>query len=93
MQKDLVDLSKHYIHETERNVLRLEKKKQLHSRSKIVSLQSQRFRGIQMYKINFVLCDLCTRCGPVCLHYTQRVTITSKAVLELKNMDTKGLFW
>ena len=34
--------------------------------SKIVSLRSQRFCGIQMYKINLSR-DLCTRCGPVCL--------------------------
>ena len=41
--------------------------KPLHSSSKIVNLRSLRFRGIQMYKINFVSRDLCTRCGPVCL--------------------------
>ena len=80
---------KHYIHEIDALVsldraecFALEKKKnktkqntqkQLHSSSKIVSLRSQRFRGIQMYKINFVSRDLCTRCGPVCLW---KVTLT-----------------
>ena len=80
VQKDLVDLSKHYIHEIDALVsldraecFALEKKKkkntqkQLHSSSKIASLRSQRFRGIQIYKITFVSRDLCTRCGPVCL--------------------------
>ena len=77
VQKDLVDLSKHYIHEIDALVSRdraecfaLEKnkntQKQFHSSSKIVSLRRQRFRGIQMYT-NFVSRDLCTRCGPVCL--------------------------
>ena len=65
VQKYLVDLSKYYIHEIDvlvsldrAELFALEKKnmqKQLHSSSKIVSLQSQHFRGIQMYKIN---CDL-----------------------------------
>ena len=76
VQKDLVDLSKHYIHEMDALVsldraecFALEKytQKQLHSSSKIVSLRGQCFRGIQMYKINFVSPDLCTRCGPVYL--------------------------
>ena len=63
VQKNLMDLSKNYnlIHAredqpllTERNVFHLNKtrKKKLHSSSKIVSLRSQRFRGIQMYKVN-----------------------------------------
>ena len=78
VQKDLVDLSKHYIHEIDALVpldraecFALEKKntqKQLHSSSKIVSLQSQCFRGIQMYKRDFVSRNLHTRCGPVCFH-------------------------
>ena len=74
LQKYLVDLPKHYIHEIDALVsldrakcFALEKnkntQKQLHSSSKIVSLRSQCFRGIQMYKINFVY----ARCGPVCL--------------------------
>ena len=61
MQKDVVDLLKHYIHEIDALVsldreecFALEKKKHLHSSSKIVSLRSLRFCGIQMYKINFV---------------------------------------
>ena len=69
VQKDLVDLSKHYIHEIDALVSQgrvecfaLEKitQKQLHSSSKIISLRSQRFHGIQMYKTNFVSPDLCT---------------------------------
>ena len=73
MQKDLVNLSKHYIHEIDVQVTldRVEcfaliqnGQKQLHSSSKIVSLRSQHFRGIQMYKIHFVSRDLCTRCRP-----------------------------
>ena len=78
VQKHLVDLSKHYIHEIYALVsldragcFAIEKQnaqKQLHSSSKIVSLRSQRFLGIQMYKINFVSRDLCTRYGPVCLY-------------------------
>ena len=63
MQKDVVDLSKHYMHEIDALVsldraecFALEKKKtkKLHSSSKIVSLRSLRFCGIQIYKINFV---------------------------------------
>ena len=55
-----MDLSKHYIHE----IVSLDRaacfalenntQKQLHSSSKLVSPRSLRFRGIQMYKINFV---------------------------------------
>ena len=77
MQKDLVDPSKHFIHEIDALVsldraecFALGKKntqKKLHSSLKIVSLRSQRFCEIQMYKINFVSRDLSTRCGPVCL--------------------------
>ena len=64
--KDLVDLSKHFIHVIDALVsldraeyFALEKikkstQKQLHSSSKVVSLRSQLCRGIQMYKINFV---------------------------------------
>ena len=66
VQKDLVDLSKHYIQEIDALVsidrvecFALEKQtnkhvKRLHSSLKIISLQSQHFRGIQMYKINCV---------------------------------------
>ena len=94
-----MDPSKHYIHEIDALVsldraecFALENtQKQLYSRSKIVSLRSQRFRGIQLYKINFVSRDLCTRCGPVCFmdnhssmpddvvhreHYPQKVLST-----------------
>ena len=58
VQKDLVDLSKHYIHEIDVLVslhraecFAVEKKniqKQLHSSSKIVSLRSRHFCGIQI---------------------------------------------
>ena len=70
VQKDLVDLSKHYIHEIDALVsldraecfaLGKYTQKQLHSSSKIVSLRSHRFRGIQMYKINFVCCVIYAR--------------------------------
>ena len=64
VQKDLVDLSKHYIHEIDAVVsldraecFALKKKntqKQLHSSSKIVSLRSQHFHGIQIYKKKIV---------------------------------------
>ena len=64
VQKNLEDLSKHYIYEIDALVsldrvegFELEKKnmqKQLHSSSKIGSLQSQCFHGIQIYKINYV---------------------------------------
>ena len=61
VQKDLVDLSKHYIHEIDVLVyldraecFALTKKKnmqeQLHSSSKIVSLRRQRFRGFKCTK-------------------------------------------
>ena len=69
MQKDLVDLSKNFIHEIDALVsldraecFAPEKhtQKQLHSSSNIVSLRNLRFRGIQMYKINFVSRGLCT---------------------------------
>ena len=64
VQKDLVDVSKDYIDEIDALVsldraecFALKKKdtqKQLLSRSKIVTLRSLRFRGIEMYKVNFV---------------------------------------
>ena len=70
VQKDLVDLSKHYIHEIDALVsldraecFVLEKKnmqKQLHSSSKIISLQSQHFHGIQIVKNKFCLIYACT---------------------------------
>ena len=56
LQKDLVDLSKHYIREIDALVsldraecFALDKnmQKQLYSSSKIISLRSQHFRGIQ----------------------------------------------
>ena len=58
-----MDLSKYYIHEIdalvsldgeERFSLEKQYAKQLHSSSKIFSLRSLRFCGIQMYKTNFV---------------------------------------
>ena len=61
MQKDLVDPPKHYIHEIDA----LEKKKKINKKH----AKTVKFRGIQLYKINFVSRDLCTRCGPVCLNY------------------------
>ena len=108
MQKDLVDLSKHYIHVIDALVsleraecfaLKKNTQKQLHSSSKIVSLRSKRFRGIQMYKINFVSRDLCmlrTLCGPVCLHAlrtclfrTLTHSLTHSLLHEQTNKQTK----
>ena len=66
LQKDLANLSKHYIHEIDALVSSAKKttQKQKPSSSEIVSLPSQGSRGIQMYKINFVCRAIYVRDGP-----------------------------